>query len=138
MATTIINKKRIRRRFWTSAFLLAVFTLVGWLRFQQALRYWYYLIEIKLWPHPLYFAASGGLIGLGYGLALLFHLLRFRYISLYIRVLTALFLIWLWIDRIWIVTRESFLPLLPITILITVCTIGLNLLYIRRTTQHRT
>ena len=126
------GKKRAQWKFWISTFLLALYTLVGWLRFQQALRYWYYFLEIDLWPHPLYLVASGGLIGLGYGLALIFHIARWKHATRYIHILNALFLAWLWFDRIWIVTRESFLPLIPITILITLCTIILDLLLISR------
>jgi hypothetical protein len=133
MADTIIKKKkRARRRYWISAFLLMLYALVGWLRLQQTLLYWYYFLGLGLWPHPLYLAVSGGVIGAGYSLALIFHLVRFKYTARYIRFLGILLVIWIWIDRIWIGMRDAFLFLLPITILITGCTIGLDLLLVRK------
>jgi len=126
------KKKRARRRYWISAFFFMLYALIGWLRLQQTLVYWYYLLKLNLWPHPIYLAVSGGAIGFGYNLALVFHLLKFQYTALYIRFLGILLIIWLWIDRIWIGMRDSFIPLLPITIIITICTIGLDLLLIRK------
>ena len=143
MADTIIKKKkRARRRYWISAFLLMLYALVGWLRLQQTLLYWYYFLGLGLWPHPLYLAVSGGVIGAGYSLALIFHLVRFKYTARYIRFLGILLIIWIWIDRIWIGMRDAFLSLLPITILVTGCTIGLDLLlvgrieYIKKNKEH--
>lgn len=133
MADTVKQKKRARRRYWISAFFLMMYALVGWLRLQQTFLYWYYFLELDLWPHPLYLAVSGGAIGIGYSLALIFHLARFKYTARYIRFLGVLLIIWIWIDRIWIGMRDSFISLLPITIIITGCTIGLDLLFVRKT-----
>lgn len=133
MADTIIKKKkRARRRYWISAFLLMLYALVGWLRLQQTFLYWYYFLKLSLWPHPLYLAVSGGVLGIGYSLALIFHLSRFKYTARYIRFLGILLIIWIWIDRIWFGMRDAFISLLPITIIITGCTIGLDLLLIRK------
>jgi hypothetical protein len=133
MADTIIKKKkRARRRYWISAFFLLLYALVGWLRLQQTLLYWYYFLELGLWPHPLYFAVSGSTIGIGYSLALTFHLSRFKNTARYIRFLGIFLIIWIWIDRIWIGMRDSFISLLPITIIITSWTIGLDLLLVRK------
>jgi len=132
MADIVMKKKRARRRYWISAFFLMLYALIGWLRLQQTLLYWYYFLELSLWPHPLYLAVSGGAIGAGYSLALIFHLARFKYTARYIRFLGFLLIIWIWIDRIWIGIRDSFISLLPITILITICTIGLDLLLVRK------
>jgi len=133
MDDIVKKKKRARRRYWISALFLTLYALVGWLRLQQTLLYWYYFLELGLWPHPLYFAVSGGAIGIGYSLALIFHLARFKYTARYIRFVGILLIIWLWIDRIWIGMRDAFIFLLPITILITGCTIGLDLLLVRKT-----
>lgn len=133
MVETAKKKKRARRRYWISAFILMLYALVGWLRLQQTLLYWYYFLELSLWPHPLYLAVSGGAIGIGYSLALIFHLARFEYSARYIRFLGILLIIWIWTDRILIGIRDSFILLLPITIIITGCTIGLDLLLIRKT-----
>jgi hypothetical protein len=125
-------EKRQRRKFWISAISIALYALIGWLRFQQTLLYWYYLIELDLWPHPIYLAISGGLIGTGYSLAFIFHVIRYKFTHQYIRVLGLILIVWIWIDRIWIGMRDSFVPLLPITILITICTIGLDVFFIRK------
>ncbi len=132
MVDTAKKKKRARRRYWISAFLLMLYALVGWLRLQQTFLYWYYFLELSLWPHPLYLAVSGGAIGIGYSLALIFHLARFKYTARYIRFLGILLITWIWIDRIWIGMRNAFISLLPITIIITGCTIGLDLLLVRK------
>ena len=79
-----------------------LYALIGWLRLQQTLVYWYYLLELNLWPHPIYLAISGGAIGFGYSLALFFHFLKFQYKALYIRFIGILLIFLLWIDRIWI------------------------------------
>ena len=128
------NQRKNRRRYWFSASILFFFALVGWLRFQQTLRYWYTFIELDVWPHPLYSAITGGLIGIGYGLALIFHLSHITFTPRYIRILGVIFLAWIWFDRVWIAVREAFISLLPITILITVCTIGLDVLLIHKIT----
>jgi len=126
------KKKQAHRRYWISAFFLFLYALIGWLRLQQTLLFWYYFLELGLWPHPLYFAVSGGMIGAGYSLALIFHFARFKYAAQTIRFLGILLIIWIWIDRIWIGIRETFISLLPITLIITGCTIGLDLLLVRK------
>ena len=133
MTDTIIKKrKRARRRYRISAFFLMLYALIGWLRLQQTLLYWFYFLKLGLWPHPLYLAVSGGLLGIGYSLALIFHLSLLKYTARYIRFLGILLIIWIWIDRIWIGMRDAFISLLPATILITGCTIGLDLFLIRK------
>jgi len=126
------KKKRARRRYWISAFFLSLYALVGWMRLQQTLLYWYYFLELGLWPHPLYFAVSGGMIGSGYSLALIFHFTHFKYTARFIHLLGILLIIWIWVDRIWIGIRDTFNSLLPITIIVTGCTLGLDLLLVRK------
>ena len=132
MPDYVRKKKWARRWYWIAAFMLMLYALIGWLRLQQTLLYWYYFLELNLWPHPLYLTVSGGMIGIGYGLALVFHLFRFKHTALYIRIVGILLISWIWIDRIWIGRRTSFIALLPITMLITFCTIGLDLLFTRK------
>ena len=43
--------------------LLPIYALIGWLRLYEALNYWDYLIELNIWPRPLYFAITGAVIG---------------------------------------------------------------------------
>ena len=133
MGDIVKKKKRARRRYCFSAFFLTLYALVGWLRLYQTLLYWYYFLELGLWPHPIYLAVSGGAIGIGYSLALIFHLARFKYTARFIRFLGILLIVWIWIDRIWIGMCDLFISLLPITIIITGCTIGLDLLFVRKT-----
>ncbi len=129
----IIKKSRKKcRMYWLSAILLAVYALVGWLRLQQTLAYWYYLLEIGLWPHPRYLAISGGLIGIGYSLALIFHLFRIKFTAKFIHTLGIFLIMWIWIDRIWIGIREAFVNLLPVTVLISACTISIDILLISK------
>ncbi|MDO9547074.1 MAG: hypothetical protein Q7J07_10060 [Pelolinea sp.] len=132
MPKTILISRKTHRIYWLSTFLLAIYALIGWLRFQQTLSYWYYLLELDLWPHPVYLAISGGLIGIGYSLALVCHLFRVRYTPQFIRVLGIALIIWIWIDRIWIGIREGFIDLLPVTILITACTISIDILLVSK------
>ncbi len=126
------KKKRARRRYWISAFFLFLVALVGGVRLQQTLLYWYYFLKLGLWPHPLYFAVSGGMIGAGYSLALIFHFAHFKYTARYIRFLGILLILWIWVDRIWIGIRETIISLLPIKLIITGCTSGLDLLLVRK------
>jgi len=132
MADIVKKKKRARRRYWITAFFLTLYALVGWLRLQQTLLYWYYFLGLGLWPHPFYLAVSGGMIGIGYSLALIFHLARFKYTARYIHFVGFLLIVWIWVDRIWIGMRDAFISLLPITIIITGCTIGLDLLLVKK------
>ena len=132
MRKTILRSRKYRRIYWLSAFLLAFYALVGWLRLQQALTFWYYLLELGLRPHPIYLAISGGLIGIWYSLALIYHLFRLKFTPLIIRVLGIILIIWIWIDRIWIGIRQTFFDLLPVTIMITACTISIDILLISK------
>jgi hypothetical protein len=127
-----LRSKKVRFKYWLTACLLAVYALVGWLRLQGALSYWYYLLELGLRPHPLYLLISGGLIGLGYSLAFLLHLLRHRGAPILVRIFGIGLIVWVWVDRIWIGIRETFFNLLPITLLITTCTISLDILLVRK------
>jgi hypothetical protein len=47
----------------TLLFLLAAVSIFGWLRMVNTIKVYYYLIELGLYPHPLYFVISGGFIG---------------------------------------------------------------------------
>jgi hypothetical protein len=39
-------------------------SIYGWLRFQQSLSLWKILIQIGIWPGPLYLAISGAVWGM--------------------------------------------------------------------------
>jgi len=120
---------------WRRIFLLCllpIYALVGWLRLHESLNYWNYLIELNIWPRPLYFAVSGGLLGLGFTLAWVFLLLKFKPSARYNRILGVIFLIWFWADRIWLSLREAFYNQLFIAFLITAITLGWMFLLIHK------
>ena len=126
------TKNKTRRIYLLTILFIAIIATIGWMRFQQALRHWYYLISINLWPHPFYLAITGGLIGIGYSLALIFHFTQKPFTGLYLQLLGSSLIIWLWIDRIFIGMRESFPLLLAGTILITIMLILLDILIFKK------
>ena len=130
MPWIIKNRKIKRLHYWIIASLLASAALFGWLRFQQALRYWYYFVDLALHPRPLYFAISGGLVGIFFSIALLLHFIRSHLIRKFTLVISAAMLAWIYVDRIWIIEPQARAALLPVTVLITLATIMLNLLTI--------
>jgi len=119
------------RRFFLLC-LLPVYALIGWLRLHEALNYWDYLIELNIWPRPLYFAVTGGLLGLGFTLAWIFLLLKLKSSARYNRTLGGIFLIWFWADRIWLSLREAFFNQLFTAFLITAVTLGWMFLLIHK------
>jgi len=111
---------------WRRIFLLCllpIYALIGWLRLHEALNYWDYLTELNIWPRPMYFAVTGGLLGLGFALAWIFLLLKLKASARYNRIFGAIFLIWFWADRIWLSLREAFFNQLFIAFLITAVTL---------------
>ena len=113
-------KRKFRcRKFWRAtrwllALLAAVFyALIGWLRMSEALRNWQYLRSIVLYPDPRYIAISGGGRGLLFIIAFLFLLLRTPAALVINRMAYVIYLGWMWMDRIWIGTREAFYTKLP-------------------------
>ena len=113
--------------------LLPIYALIGWLRLHESLNYWDYLIELNIWPRPLYFAVTGGLLGLGFTLAWIFLLLKLKSSARFNRILGMIFLIWFWADRIWLSLREAFFNQLFIAFLITAITLGWMFLLIHKT-----
>ncbi len=112
--------------------LLPIYALIGWLRLHEAINYWDYLIELNIWPRPLYFAVTGGLLGLGFTLGWILLLLKFKASARYNRTLGVIFLIWFWADRIWLSLREAFYNQLFIAFLITAITLGWMFLLIHK------
>ena len=129
-----IPSKKDRRVAWNAAVVMIFIATIGWMRFQQALRHWYYLINLGVWPPPLYQAVSGGLIGISFSLGLIFHILKRPFTISYLRVINALLFVWLWIDRIFIAIRDYFLLRLAGTISISVCLLCVDILLYRKIT----
>jgi hypothetical protein len=126
-----LHTRRERRINWITALISIIIAVIGWMRFQQALRHWYYLIELGLWPPPIYQAVSGGLIGTAHSLGLLFHITRRSFTPAYLRLINALIFIWLWIDRIFIGLRDYFALLLAGTVFLSLCLVMIDLLIYR-------
>jgi len=121
---TIPSLMRGKRKIlihWTAAFLSITIAIIGWMRFQQALRHWYYLIDLGVWPPPIYQAITGGLLGITHSLGLIFHFTKRAFTPAYLRIVNALIFIWLWIDRIFIGIRDYFLQFLAGTIVMSLC-----------------
>jgi hypothetical protein len=129
-----IRSKKDRRVAWNAAVVMIFIATIGWMRFQQALRHWYYLINLGVWPPPVYQAVSGGLIGISFSLGLIFHILKRPFTISYLRVINALLFVWLWIDRIFIAIRDYFLLRLAGTISISVCLLCVDILLYRKIT----
>ncbi|MBM3136591.1 MAG: hypothetical protein FJZ98_00200 [Chloroflexi bacterium] len=139
MKSTIPGDEKIpfarKLRQWRRRILIAipaVYALVGWLRLDGALTYREYFATLNLWPRPIYFAITGGLIGVTFSLAAFLWLLHWRYAAVYTRWLAIVFLIWFWVDRIWLSVREAFFHQLETGILITLITIVWVFILIRR------
>ena len=116
---------------------LAPYTLLGWLRFSQGLAYRDYLSELKIWPGPQYIIFSGLAIGTAFSLLLLAQLLRARFVPLLARMVCMLFLGWLWVDHIWLGTREAFHYQLVVNVLISIITLLIAFMLVRRQDYHR-
>ena len=86
----------------------AFIALACWLRLSEALRNFSYLRGIGLYPDPRYLAISGGMRGLLFTAAFVFILIRSTAAPLITRLICALYVGWLWSDRIWIGRREAF------------------------------
>ena len=117
--------------------LLPVYALIGWLRLSEALRFREYLVELNIWPRPLYFAVTGAVLGAAFTLAWFFLLIKFKWSGRFNRLLGFVFLFWFWIDRIWFSLREAFFNQLFVAFLVTAITLGWMFLLIQRTDLHR-
>ena len=124
-------RKKDRRIARVIAIILVVIATIGWMRFQQALRHWYYLINLGVWPPPIYQAVSGGMIGITHSLGLIFHLSKRPFTAAYLRIINVLLLIWLWIDRIFFTIRDYFMLLLAGTIFISILLVCFDVLLYR-------
>ena len=117
--------------------LLPVYALIGWLRLSEALRFQGYLLELNLWPRPLYFAVTGAVLGAAFTLAWFLLLIKFKWSGRFNRLLGFVFLLWFWFDRIWFSLREAFFNQLFVAFLITAITLGWMFLLVQRTDHPR-
>jgi len=110
---------------------------MGWLRLHGALTFQDYFTTLNIWPRPIYLAISGGMIGVSFTLAVLLILFNCRYANKYARWLAIVFLMWFWVDRIWLSVREAFYNQLEIGLLITLGTIFWAFILVRRKDLHQ-
>ena len=134
--TQLPEEKPQSRRLsaWRIAAIFCLFwyALLGWLRFAAALSYQSYFIEIHIWPRTTYIMASGLAIGVGFSLALVLVIFRVKFTPIYMHLLGILFLAWLWFDHTWLGTRAAFYNQAAISILITIVTLILVFVLVRR------
>jgi hypothetical protein len=92
--------------------LLLIFGLLGlsiygWLRLQQSLALWDILVQIGVWPGPLYLAISGavwGILGLVAGIGLF---LRKNWATRFTQIAILFMAAWYWFDRLVLVRSEA-------------------------------
>ena len=119
VAVKLKRYKRWRKRRWILSLVSAAFiALTGWLRCSGALRNFNYLREIRLFPGPSYIAISGGVRGILFTVVFVLLLVRARYALLFTRSSATAYLLWMWVDRIFLGTREAFHFYLASTLLI--------------------
>lgn len=126
------SRKRGRWRRFVLISLLGIYALMGWLRLHGALTYRDYFTALNIWPRPVYFAISGGMIGFTFTLAVITLFLKWCFAAIYTRWLAVAFLLWFWVDRIWLSVREAFFNQLEIGVLITLATLFWAFILIRR------
>ncbi len=127
------------RKGWRMAALFCTFwfALLGWLRFYNGLRFTDNFTNLNLWPRPLYLTISGLVIGEIFSLGMLFLFLKARITPSYMKISGILFLIWLWFDNIWFGTREAFFNQLIVTLLITLVTMALIFVLVRKNDYYK-
>jgi hypothetical protein len=95
---------RRKRSFWSKLLIagLLLLGLNGWLQLWLALDNWGLLEAIGTRPGPLYLALSGGLLGLA-GLAAGLGLwARTAWSPVAVGAVILLWLVWSWVDRLWL------------------------------------
>jgi hypothetical protein len=133
-----INDLKIGRwRRIISLCLLPGYALIGWLRLAEALHNWDYLLDLNIWPRPLYFAISGALIGAGFTAVWAILLLKLRFSVRFSRFHGGIFLVWFWVDRIWLSLRDAFFNQLFVAFLITAITLIWMFLLTQKTDFQR-
>ena len=104
-----------RRPWWLKllAFGMLVLSLSGWLRLERSFARWDDLNQAGLQPGPLYLAITGALAGLA-GLAVCLALWRrFRWAPGLTHAVLVGWIIWLWVDRLWIARSPAALTNWP-------------------------
>jgi len=102
-------RARPKRSFWliVLAVGLLIFSIAGWLRLQQSLADWHYLLDLGLQPGPLYLALTGAMTGAGGMIAALGVWLRLRCGFVLTRIFMVVWQAWNWIDRLWVARSDT-------------------------------
>ncbi|MFZ3078457.1 MAG: hypothetical protein WA109_02125 [Bellilinea sp.] len=104
-----------RRPWWLKllAFGMLALSLSGWLRLEQSVARWDALSQAGLQPGPLYLAITGALAGLAALAVCTAIWRRSRWTpGLTLAVLVG-WIIWLWVDRLWIARSPAALTNWP-------------------------
>jgi hypothetical protein len=120
--------------------LLVIFGLLGlsiygWLRFQQSLALWDILIQIGIWPGPLYLAISGavwGMLGLVAGVGLF---LRKNWAARFTQAAVLFMAAWYWFDRLVLVKSEAAQANLTFMVLLTILSVAFTFAVLRKIEQ---
>ena len=135
----LLSKGDPRGKGWRIVALFCTFwyALLGWLRFYNGLRYEEIFTILNLWPRPLYIILSGLAIGSTFTIGMLFILFKLKVTPGYMKILGMAFLVWLWVDNIWLGTREAFFNQIIVTLIITLITLILAFILVKDKDSHK-
>lgn len=122
-------KKAFKRPFlaWFLMLESLLFSIIGWLRFQQALVYWDWFQPPFLSVSPLYLVISGvlwGVVGLTAVLMLWF---RWHPAQLFAHLAVGFYVLWYWTDRMLLTASSDAQANLVFSIMVTLCLLLLSL-----------
>ncbi len=92
---------------------MLVLSLSGWLRLEQSLTRWDDLSQAGLQSGPLYLAITGALVGLAGLVAGIALWRRSRWAPRLTLAVVVGWIIWLWVDRLWIARSPAALTNWP-------------------------
>jgi hypothetical protein len=87
--------------------VLFILSLSGWLRLEQSLTRWDSLVEAGIKPGPLYLSITGAAIGLMTLVAGVAVWRRLRTAPRLAMLVLMVWVLWLWVDRLWIASSPT-------------------------------
>ena len=113
MIQAAVPKKR--RPWWLKllALVLFILSLSGWLRLEQTVARWDSLVQAGIHPGPLYLAVTGAAIGITALVASVAVWRRVRTAPRLALLVLAVWLVWLWVDHLWIASSPTALSNAP-------------------------
>jgi hypothetical protein len=115
----ISRKVQSFRRTFLLLILIGI-SLFGWLRFSGVILIYDYLIQIGFFPHPIYFALTGSLIGILFLVAAIVTAMKLSWASKYVRVCGLCLSVFLIIENSFLNKNQSSQPLIIMAMLITI------------------